>query len=87
VVNSPLKRIKPKGPMRIQIAMQKKDESEIRPLEEFKKFDEQYIEYWLKYYKIEIMNSNIFEQIHSFYNLHREDVDFYFSATIRRMVT
>jgi hypothetical protein len=41
VVNSTLKRVKPAGQTRIQLAMIKKDESEIRQLEKFKEFDEQ----------------------------------------------
>jgi hypothetical protein len=86
VVNSTLKRVKPAGPTRMQLAIIKKDESEIRPLEKFKKFDDQDRDYWLEHYKIDTRNSNIFEQIHSFYNLHRDDLDFYFSATMRRRV-
>jgi hypothetical protein len=71
----------------MQLAMIKKDESDIRQLKKFKEFDDQDRDYWLEHYKIDTRNSNIFEQIQSFLKSHQDDPEFFFSATMRPMVT
>jgi hypothetical protein len=76
-----------KAPTPMQIAMQKKDKSEVPPLEKFKQFNDHDRDYWLDYYEVDITNSDIFVQIQTLRNNHYLDENFYWSTEMRRMVT
>jgi hypothetical protein len=71
----------------MQNTAQGKNINKIRPLEQFKQFDYDDRDYWLDHYKIETTNSDVFKQIYSLHSLHREDINFYFSAEMRGMVS
>jgi hypothetical protein len=83
VINSALKSITPKDIRAMQRANQRMDESEMRPLEQFKQFDDQDRDYWLTNYKVDTTNINVFQQIHSCFNSSNDNDYFYFSAEIR----
>jgi hypothetical protein len=85
VVQSALKSIMPESITPVQGVNKGKNKSEIRLLEKYKEFDEDDRKHWLVYYKINITNSDVFEQIQSIFSADVND-DFYWSVDVRRMV-